>query len=84
MRHPGTKRGRPRRVAGYRWYDWETGRIDLHALAHDAASGLPVVIPSGVPQWLAEFPVTLPNARPADLARLDAEARRACIDATGA
>ncbi|MEM6990149.1 MAG: hypothetical protein AAF721_06620 [Myxococcota bacterium] len=81
MRHPGTKRGKPRRVAGYRWYDWDTGRIDLVALAKDAAFGLPVDAPTEIPRWLAAFPTALPDAKPADLARLDAEARRACVDA---
>ena len=79
MRHPGTKRGKPRRVAGYRWYDWETGQIDRVALARDAAFGLPVELTNDVPSWLAEFPTELPNAKPSDLARIDAEARRACM-----
>ena len=79
MRHPGTKRGKPRHVAGYRWYDWQTGRIDRVALARDAAFGLPVDVPAVVPPWLEDFPTELPDAKPADLARLDAEARRACM-----
>ena len=83
MRHPGTKRGRPKRVAGYRWYDWDSGAIDLVALARDAADGLPIAPVTGVPAWLAGFPSSLPRAKPADLARIDADARRACVDAMG-
>ncbi len=83
MRHPGTKRGRPRRVAGYRWYDWDTGRVDLVALARDAAFGLPVELTDEVPRWLADFPTELTAPKPADLPRLDAEARRACVESMG-
>ena len=79
MRHPGTKKGKPRRVAGYRWYDWHSGRIDRIALARDAVFGLPIEAPTEVPPWLEDFPTELPDAKPADLARLDAEARRACM-----
>lgn len=83
VRHHGTKRGRPKRVAGYRWYDWDTGTIDRVLLAADAASGLPVTAPTDVPGWLEHIPTTLPSATPAELARIDADARRACVEAMG-
>lgn len=81
MRHPGTKRGKPKRVHGYRWYDWQSGAVDLLLLAEDAASGLPIEVPNSVPAWLAEFPTNLANATTSQLARLDADARRACVEA---
>ena len=61
----------------------ETGAIDLIGLARDAAYGLPVAPAEEVPSWLESFPTKLEGAKPEDLARLDAEARRACLEAVG-
>lgn len=83
MRHPGTKVGKPVEVAGYRWFDRATGRIDALQLARDAASGLPVEIGDEAPVWLEGFPTELVAPRPVDLARIDARARQACLDWLG-
>lgn len=80
MRHPGTKVGKPVEVAGYRWFDRATGRVDLLRLARDAASGLPVEVGDEPPPWLAGIPSRLEGPAPVDLARIDARARQACLD----
>ncbi len=43
---------RLRKTLGYRWFDHETGRVDLLALARDAVTGLPLPEPTEVPPWL--------------------------------
>lgn len=68
---------------GYSWYDWDTGRVDLLALARDAVERLPIEVPEQVPAWLDGFPTELPNAKPADLAKIDARARRSATLAMG-
>lgn len=67
-------------VAGYRWFDRATGKVDLHRLARDAAAGLPVEIGDELPPWLRGFATELHAPSPVDLARIDARARQACLD----
>ena len=60
---------------GYPWFDWETGRVDrCQLLAH--LSGEPC---EEAPPWLLalEIPEVVENARPTDLAKIDAIAHRA-------
>lgn len=65
-------------VGGYRWYDWKTGAVDRCRLAEDAtrAEGQRYSEP---PDWLEGIPAVLPRAMPAELAILDARARRAYV-----
>lgn len=53
------------------------------ALARDACTGLPLPEPAEVPPWLEGFPVMIENAKPVDLARVDARARAAALRAMG-
>jgi len=75
MHHQGTKRTQPRRVHGYPWFDWDTGKVDRRVLAEHLI-GKPQV---GTPQWALdmELPDVIENARPTDLAKVDARAHRA-------
>ena len=80
MRHRGTKRSKLGRVAGYAWYDRETGAVDLCLLAADATRDKVPPHYDVVPAWLSEFPATLSNPTPSELARVDARARRAYLE----
>ncbi len=80
MRHPGTKVSKLRRVAGYDWYDWETGAVDRRLLAEDVARGLTDESYAEVPAWALTLPATVPDATPTQLASLDASARNALLD----
>lgn len=80
MRHPGTKPSRLRRVAGYAWYDWQTGAVDRRLLAEDVAQGLTDESYDEVPAWALALPATVADATPTKLANLDAAARNALLD----
>lgn len=81
MQHRGTKRGKPTKLHGYRWWNRETGAVDLLELARDACKGLPLPTPETIPAWLEGFPTQLDQPKPADLARIDARARTAALRA---
>ena len=80
MRHPGTKPSRLRRVAGYAWFDWDSGSVDRRLLAEDVARGLTDETYADVPTWALTLPATLADATPTTLANLDAAARNALLD----
>jgi hypothetical protein len=67
-------------VHGYRWYDWQTGAVDLAALAEDAAAGLTNETYGDAPAWIAALPAVVPSATPTKLAALDAAARNAFLE----
>lgn len=69
---------RLRMVAGYSWYDWNTGAIDLLKLA-TSATRTEAIKYAEVPEWMPELPSSLPDAWPIHLARIDALARRAYV-----
>jgi hypothetical protein len=76
---------RPAQVPGaYRWYDRDTGAIDLIALALDSMTGVrsrPKL--EEPPEWIRGLgvPERLPHASLPELARLSGAACRAWVDA---
>lgn len=73
------QRENPRKVPGYHWYDWQTGEVDVAALAtailrRRDPSAAPLEEP---PSWAARVPRRVVDARPTDLAKVDGEAVRA-------
>lgn len=84
MKHRGTKASPPAAVHGYDWYDPETGSIDRCRLAAQATRLQPQPHYETPPAWLehADVPSSWAEATSLDLARLEAQARRAFVHAT--
>ena len=79
---PAVKRQNPRKVPGYREYNWETGEIDVALLATDIVRTRHPDAPTfkEPPEWAKDVPRSLPDATATDLAKISGAAMRAYVE----